>query len=111
MTYKAIVREMIRTKAEGWVDELLHSNNIKHQFTVTGEVSMEIEKEHIFWDVEVEIFFAGKWNPTVVHVGGTADDMVGICNSCILDADKKNIIWMNVKKTREEIGIKEFKVA
>lgn len=112
MTYKAIVKEMIRMSATEWIGKLLAENGIKYHYTVSDVTEMENDKktDTIYWNVRIEIHDE-RWSYKEVNVGGTADDMVGICNSCIWDADKKNIIWMSVESTREDLGIKEFKVA
>lgn len=113
MTYKAIVERMIEIDATKFIEKTLENNNIDFSFATPYEVSMENDKEEdtIFWDVKVEIYDRKHLIPTRVIVGGTADSHCLICSSAIWDIEKKNLLWLSVKETREQLGIKEFKLA
>lgn len=110
MTYKAIVRNMIRHESEKWVQKLLAEYNIEHKFTTVGCIEMENDKEKdvIYWTTGIGVWVPGGY--VTLEVGGTADDILGICKSVIWD-EKHNIIWMGAKETREQLGITEFKIA
>lgn len=113
MTYKAIVERMIEIEATKFVEKTLQNSNIDYSFAEAWETNMENDKQAdtIFWEVEVKIYDRKHLIPTRVIVGGTADSHCLICSSVIWDSNKKNILWMAVKETREELGIKEFKIA
>ncbi len=112
MTYKAIVKMMVRTEAVAWIEKLLEKNNISYKWTDAEVVSMENDKDTdtVLYDVRVDITLPG-YTKTSVYVGGTVDDICGICTSCIWDRNHKDVIWYNVEHTREYFGIKEFKIA
>ena len=108
-SYKKIVAHLLEMTAQSWVEQLLEKNGIEYTFTSVRETEMENDKEEgtVYWKVPIEISRKGNIFPTVVIVGGTADDLCGICKSVIWD-DKKEIIWMTVKETREKLGIDRF---
>ena len=110
MTYKAIVKELIRTEAETWVEKLLKDNNIEYKYTSSTVIEMENDKkyDHILWQAAIDITFNNRHKKVVV--GGTADDVLGICKSVVWDGGL-NIIWMSRKETRDQLGITEFKIA
>ena len=112
MTYKAIVERMIEIEADKFVEKALKQNNISYHFVEPMEVKMENDKEEdtIFWEVAVRIY-DGALFPKKVLVGGTADSHCLICSSVIWDEEKRNILWMSVESTRNELGITEFKIA
>ena len=112
MTYKAIVKEIIRTEAQNWVEKLLEKNGIDYKFTSASVTDLENDKDRdtIFWTVKVDITVQ-RYKSITVEVGGTADDFTGICRSAIWTAGKKQILWMEVEETRNQLGIKEFKIA
>ena len=112
MTYKAIVKEMIRAEAKGWLESVLEQHLINYRFMDSGSVTeMYIDKEQdtVYWAVKVSLNMAVFGPDTVVKVGGTADDLLGICCSVIWDGNG-NIIWMANKDTRGSLGITEFKL-
>lgn len=113
MTYKAIVKEMVRTEACKWVESLLKENDIEFRYVCanTEDVNLENDKkaDQVYWDVKVEIW-RSSWDITLI-VGGTVDDMCGICKSVIWDRSQRNILWMSVEETRKQLGIGEFKIA
>lgn len=111
MTYKAIVKNMIEIKAGNWVEKLLKENNIEYKWTEEEVTNLENDKESntILYTCTVTITLEA-YNKVVVLVGGTADDMCGICTSVIWDENHDNIIWMSVAETRNELGINEFKL-
>ena len=112
MTYKKIVEELIRAKANKWVRELLEENGIEYRFVTVGNAEMENDKERdtIFWHVPVEVV-KEDYHHVSLTVGGTADDTCGICRSVIYRGSSLNVIWMEVEETREQLGIEEFKIA
>lgn len=112
MTYKAIVERMVEIEAKKFVEKTLKENGIEYKFTDTWNTTMENDKkaDTIFWDVEVKIY-TGDVLPTKVVVGGTADSHCMICTSVIWDSRKRDILWMSVESTRNDLGIKEFKIA
>lgn len=111
MTYKAIVERMVERKAETWVRDLLNESGFNYDWTGAEIAPMENEKWHFSWTVNVDITSRKDgYSHRYVVVGGTVDDLVGICCSCIWD-ENHNIIWMAVPETRKALGIKEFKIA
>lgn len=111
MTYKKIVEELIRAKANKWVEKLLEENGIDYRFTNSEVIEMENDKDRdtIYWQVRVEIIRNSYFSDWLV-VGGTADDLAGICSSVIWDRNH-NIVWMSVEETRKQLGIEKFKIA
>ena len=111
MTYKAIVKSLISEEAERFVERALEKNEIAYSFTFIVETTMENDKEKdtIFWETEIEIILEDR--KIAVVAGGTADDLTGICASCIWSAGKKKLLWMASRSTREQLGISEFKIA
>lgn len=110
-TYKSIVECMVEESAIAWVKEILDKEKIGHTFVDACHVAFEHDNNcgHYMWEVNVSIVQPGPgYRHKYIVVGGTVDDIVGICNSCIWDAEKKKILWMNVEKTRESLGITRF---
>ena len=108
MTFKAIIKRIIEIEANQWVTYLLDKSEIKYLWTTTGEVKTEIDRDQIYWDMEVVITLED-YSEVRVVAGGTADDHFGLSLSVIED-DDHSIIWMNCKQTREVLGITEFKI-
>ena len=110
-SYKKIVAHLLEMTAQSWVEKLLENSGIEYNFTSAKETEMENDKgmDTVYWKVPIEISRKGNIFPTVVIVGGTADDLCGICKSVIWD-EKKEIIWMAVKETREKLGIDKFDI-
>ncbi len=111
MTYKKIVAHLLEMTAQSWVEQLLEKNGIEYTFTSARETEMENDKERdtVYWKVPIEISRKGNIIPTMVIVGGTADDLCGICKSVIWD-EKNEIIWMAAKETREKLDIDRFMI-
>lgn len=109
MTYKKIVEGMVRRDSIDWVEELLNEHDIKFKWVWDCGVNFEQEKELVYYDILCEVIMSDYYK-VYVMVGGTIDDS-GIAHSVVWDADKKNIIWMEAKETREFLGISEFKIA
>ena len=109
MTYKKIVIDILQQQSREWVEKLLNENGIEYDFTWSDILELENDKEQdmIYWTVEVTVGMNGLRK--VLQVGGTADDLTGICKSVIWDS-KKNIVWMSVKETRDQLGITEFNI-
>lgn len=116
MTYKAIVKEMIRREADKWIHDLLEEHEISHRYISAEVVDMHIDKDSdcILWEVMADVYGApgyGLLGYTKVYAGGCADNLIGICPSVIWSADKKTIIWMASEETREDLGITEFHIS
>ena len=113
MTYKAIVKELIRNDAKAWVEKLLKENGIAFRYTHSETTELEHDKESnsILWTAKIEIKMEGQATLLTVYAGGTADDLLGICHSVIWNSDKKKILWMSSYDTRKSLGIKAFQIA
>ena len=115
MTYKAIVKEMIRREAERWICSLLDENNISYKWTSSEITDIKADKDFngFLWEAKVDVCgIPGQRVYCIpLYVGGSVDDMIGICPSVIWSADKKTIIWMSSEKTRENLGITEFRIS
>ena len=109
MTYKKIVEEMLRTDSTEWVNDLLKENEIPYKWVFGCGVEMEKEKDEILYTVLCEIVLEN-YSKRYVKVGGTVDDILGICHSAIWDGKQKNVIWMNTESGRDALKIKEFKL-
>lgn len=110
MTYKKFAEMMVEEAACKWLKEMCGEGwDILNAKT-------EIEKDKtgdLFYTVEIEIRAAGDWfpgNKKTYIVGGAVGEYTGICNSVIWRPTEcgKEIAWMSVKETREELGITEF---
>lgn len=112
MTYKKIVQTMCKNVANDYLIKLLNSSNIAYRWVSNSILSLNYDEEYkcYLFESEMEIM-TGNYNPIRVIVGGTVDDITGILVSCIWDKNKKNILWMDVERTREMLGIREFKVS
>ena len=108
MTYKAIVDGLIRRDSMEWVEGLLKESGIAYKWVHDCGVNFEPEKEQILYDILLEIVLPD-YATVYVRVGGTVSD-VGIFHSVIWDREHE-IIWMSVEKTRDALGIEEFKIA
>lgn len=113
MTYKKALAHLIEEAAQNWLGKILEENKPTIGKTYTfqdGNVEFEMEKDVIYWTVKFEIRKEKSYVPYHVAVGGTVDDLVGLCCSVIWASDKRKILWMNVPSTRESLGIKEFQL-
>ena len=106
MTYKAIVKGLIERSADEWATSLLEENGIPFLWTSVELTEIDMEKYHALWTCKVTITEESNRTYTI-YVGGSADDLLGICNSVIWDDNHKEI-WFAVPKTREMLGITEF---
>ena len=113
MTYKAIVKELIRNDAKAWVEKLLNENGIAFRYTLseTSELKHDKESNTILWTAKIEIKMEGQRDLLTVYAGGTADDFLGICHSVLWNKDMKKILWMANYDTRKSLGIKTFQIA
>ncbi len=114
MTYKAIVEGMTRGIAKQWVQQLLDDNGIKYRWVDCDEASFENDRPNLLWTCKVDIVLENYVHRSVI-VGGSADDMIGICCSAIWrDIGEQSLgkepIWMNSCKSRWSLGIKEFRL-
>lgn len=108
MTYKSIVKHMVEQDARTWFEKVLIENGFNDTLVFIESSDFEQEKDTIYWSVKVDAHFKS----TMRHfeIGGTVDDLCGICCSVIWDHNHQ-VVWMNVKETRETLGIKELKIA
>lgn len=104
MTYKKVVEHLIEANARKWLEEILNENGIEYDYTMTMGSTLENDKDTdtIYWETVFTVRVNGIRKSVIV--GGTADDLCGICTSVLWDKGK-NILWMSVKKTREVLGI------
>ena len=111
MTYKAIVKYMVEREAVRWVEQLLFE---AERWNLTTAVDTKFENarniDSIMWETTVEIV-TGRMicETTKVIVGGTFDDVTGLCPSVIWNADKSKTLWGG-ESLRESLGITEFKL-
>lgn len=107
MTYKRLAIELVRRSAITWLEETLEQNNIEYQLIVADDPIMVNDKKDVFYfDCNMRIIFPTNKHINVI-VGGTADDMLGVCNSVLWDENKK-VLWMSVAETRKQLGITEL---
>lgn len=108
MTYKAIVTALVEKSARKWVAKLLlEAGYVDYRVFADGtDITNDPEADMMLWNVKV---FA--WIGQTRHdfeVGGTVDDLCGICNSVIWDDGRHTILWMETASAREQFGITEF---
>lgn len=110
MTYKKIVYGMIDRDSRQWVEKVLKDHGIEYKWvSALTEVKTEPDKDMGFlYECAIEITLEKCIHKTVI-VGGVVDEYA-IHHSVIWN-EKRQIIWMAVEKTREALGITEFKVA
>lgn len=107
MTYKKIVEYMVEDKARQWIEKVLNENSITAEYITVEGSTLENDKERdtVFWETVLTARIDGiRWK---YIIGGTVDDFSGLCASVIWNI-KKDILWMSVKKTREDLGITKF---
>lgn len=110
MTFKKIVAGLVGRSADRWVRDLIGEGNF--DWTSTGSVSFDLDGTvGNTYTVEIEVVAKQgySYKKTKLFVGGSVDEY-NIYNSVIWDANH-NIIWMSVEKTREDLGITEFKIS
>ena len=110
ITYKSIVTAMIEKDSQNWVERLLEKNNIEFKWTETRITELEYNNHDYLYGCNVKIVLPN-YKRVVLEIGGAVDDILGISHSVIWSEDRNQIIWMNQKKTREQLGIEEFKIA
>ena len=115
MTYQAIVKELVREKAIKWIYDLLKENGYTYKYVLSETVNIEKCKDSdcFLWDFFADIYGipgCGRLGYIRVRVGGSVDDLLGICCSVIWSADK-SIIWMSSEETRKDLNITEFRIS
>lgn len=110
MTYKSIVTAMIEKDSQNWIEGLLGKHDIEFRWTETEIKELKYNKYDYLYVCNVKVIFPN-YKRVVLEVGGTVDDILGICHSVIWNEDGNQIVWMNQEKTREQLGIEEFKIA
>lgn len=109
MTYKKIVEGMVGLEAERYITQLLEKNGIDYKWTDSHVDSMKIDDDTCYWTVRVGITGLD-YHTKYVVVGGTVDDMLGVCTSVVWTPDKKKVLWFTVESTREFFKIKKFEI-
>lgn len=111
MTYKAVVAGMLERDSSKWIEKLLKEHNIVFSFAVSEIEELTQEKDDIYYTCKTTIY-GTKYSiiPVSVYVGGVVNER-GIYHSVVWKNKEHDICWMSVEKTREELGIKEFKIA
>lgn len=109
MTYKKIVNEMLKRDSVEWVRELMKKNNIDHRWIDAGDPYIERRTDDMLYSVKLTVTMRD-YEKKELEVGGSIDDLIGLCHSCVLDASNGHILWMNVPDTRKLIGITEFQM-
>lgn len=111
MTYKAIVSNLVSDATREWVKAVLKENGVEYKWVYAGTPKIEKGSAYGFlWEAEATVYFEDRPSVTVI-VGGTVDDLVGICCSVMWDESKTNTLWMSVEDTRRCLGITELKIA
>ena len=105
MTYKKIVQKLIADEADKYIYSLV--SNIRYSSAGKPHMEHDNDSDSILWDVVVTIVTDDRTQHKVC-VGGTADDLIGICVSCVWDEEKKKLLWMSRQTARKELGIVEF---
>lgn len=110
MTYKSIVENLITEDAEKFLQEALNKSAIEFKYTTPEKVTMDRNKEDdtIYWEATFTVkkdFL--DWTPVIV--GGTCDDIIGICSSVIWD-ESYHPLWFSQKSSREAHRITKLAV-
>lgn len=108
MTYKAIVTALVEKSAREWVEKLLSEAGYVdyHVFADDTDLTNDPKADTMLWTVKVWARIGqARQN---FEVGGTADDICGICNSVIWDDGRHKILWMGTTSAREQLGITGF---
>lgn len=109
MTYKKCLEHLITVKSRKWIESLLAESSIQYRFVSCDDAVIEKDDDGSFlWTCRVHVH-TGEYGHEVVDVGGTVDDLVGICKSVVWDVNHM-IVWMSSKGTREALGIEQFKL-
>lgn len=112
MTYKAIVSNLVSDATREWVKAVLKENRVEYKwvYASTPKIDKYDSYTGYMWETRAQIYFDGRPTATVI-VGGTVDDLVGICCSVMWDESKTETLWMSVEDTRQFLGITELKIA
>lgn len=112
MTYKAIVSNLVSDAAMEWVKAVLKENGVEYRWVYAATPKIERGSAYggFLWEAEATVSFEGRPSVTVI-VGGTVDDLVGICCSVMWNESKTETLWMSVEDTRQCLGITELKIA
>lgn len=109
MTYKKIVEGLVERDSRDWVEKLLCEMNIPYKYIFVDVAELEKDKDNPYWiyyTCKTDVYLSD-YEYKHIEVGGTVDSM-GVSHSVIWNANRK-IIWMSVEKTRQDLGITEFK--
>ena len=108
MTYKKLAIELVRRAVRKWIEDVLTENGIDYKYVFADNPTMQNDKKHdcFYWDCTAEIILPNDETIKVI-AGGTADDMIGVSESVLWNANK-NILWMSVAETRKQLGITEL---
>ena len=105
MTFKAIVKFMVGKEATEAIENLLKENGIEYKFALTEGVEFEKEYNiHFLWTVGVKIHF--ERHSCTYKIGGTVDDLLGICVSCVWNNDE--LVWLFNPESRKAMGFERF---
>ena len=108
MTYKKLAMELVRKGVSKWIEDVLTENGIDYKYVFADDPIMKNDKKQdcFYWDCTAEIMLPN-YETIKVIAGGTADDMIGVSESVLWNANKR-ILWMSVKGAREQLGITEL---
>lgn len=108
MTYKRLAMELVRRAVRKWIEDVLTENRIDYKCVFADNPTMQNDKKQDFfyWDCTAEITLPNCETIKVI-AGGTADDVIGVSESVLWNANKK-ILWMAVAETRKQLGITEL---
>lgn len=102
MTYKGFVRQAIISDCEKSVRKFLNRDSYIEYSEIT-----ELDMNKMIYTVKIEVHEVGSWINRTYYIGGAFDDYANLYASVIWDKDKKNILWMFDKNTREKLNIPE----
>ena len=109
-TYKSIVVGLLETDSWEWVERLLKANGIEFKWSNPEIKEIEYHNGHYTYGCYVRITLPD-YHKVTLEVGGAVDDLIGISHSVIWNENRSKILWMSQRKTREQLGIEEFKIA
>ncbi len=108
MTFKSVVNHLVQDKAFTAFKKLMDESGIEYWYISPEDVEFEKYKNiHYYWSMNAEVQF-NRNHSCVYKIGGTVDDLIGICVSCI---HKNNeLVWLFNPESREKLGIKKFEI-
>ena len=108
MTYKAIVTALVEKSAREWVEKLLLEAGYVdcRVFADNTDITNDPKADMMLWNVKVFVWIGQARQE--FEVGGTVDDLCGICNSVIWDNGRHRVLWLEDAQTRERFGITGF---